>query len=414
LKTYIPYYFSPKDLNHHPILSSKLVDMNGQEISGPFILKGNASPVANAGADQTVDVNTTVTLDGSTSTDPDNNIVSYQWQQTGGGSPVNLTNANTAVAQFTSPGTDGSVLTFELTVTDAGGLPSTDTCVITVDINANAHAPKANAGPDQTVDVNTTVTLDGSGSTDPDNDIVSYQWKQIGDPTVTLTNANTAVAQFTSPGTDGSVLTFELTVTDANGLPSTDTCVCSCVLSGCINFSDSFDSGASPLWGNNSNNWQAANGVYSTTSGGWSTSFLPCALTDFSFDVDINGVWDGGIFVRSAYNNGYYNGVSLITGGQGGGGRGLYWHIWHNGNPGSIINHSGSVFSPGANIHVKIKVTGNTYEAYLNGSSTPATTLTTSLFPTGQVALFNNKLGQSFDNVNVDVVPVPAGSITRF
>lgn len=173
-------------------------------------------------------------------------------------------------------------------------------------------------------------------------------------------------------------------------------------------FSDNFNSGASPLWENNSGNWQAANGAYSTTSGGWSTSFLPYVLSDFSFDVDINNVWDGGIFVRSIYNDGYYNGVSLITGGLGGGGTGLYWHTWQNGVHSDVLNYSGSVFSPWSNIHVRIEVTGDTYSAYLNGSSTAATTLTTSLFPTGQVAVYNNKLGQSFDNVNVNAVPVPA------
>jgi formylglycine-generating enzyme required for sulfatase activity len=85
--------------------------------------------------------------------------------------------------------------------------------------------PVANAGADQSVTVDTTVTLDGSGSTDPDNDIVSYLWHQIGGPTVALTNADAAIAQFTATVTIGSVLTFELTVTDAGGLQATDTCV---------------------------------------------------------------------------------------------------------------------------------------------------------------------------------------------
>ncbi len=87
--------------------------------------------------------------------------------------------------------------------------------------------PVANAGHDQTVAINAMVTLNGSGSTDPDNDIVSYQWQQTDGPTVTLINADSAIAQFTSVVAIGSVLTFNLTVTDAGGLTSTDKCMIS-------------------------------------------------------------------------------------------------------------------------------------------------------------------------------------------
>jgi hypothetical protein len=84
--------------------------------------------------------------------------------------------------------------------------------------------PITNAGDDQTVDIDATVTLDGSGSNDPDENIVSYKWEQTGGPAVTLTNANTSIAQFTASFAVGTVLTFELTVTDAGGLTSMDTC----------------------------------------------------------------------------------------------------------------------------------------------------------------------------------------------
>ncbi len=95
-------------------------------------------------------------------------------------------------------------------------------CVSSTTLNP----PIANAGKDQSVIVNSTVTLDGSGSTDPDNNIVSYQWEQTDGPTVTLTNANSVTSQFIAPIT-GSTLTFKLTVIDATGLQSTDTCIIS-------------------------------------------------------------------------------------------------------------------------------------------------------------------------------------------
>jgi len=86
-------------------------------------------------------------------------------------------------------------------------------------------SPVADAGPDQAVSEGSVVTLDASGSTDPDDGIASYHWAQTGAPAVTLTKADAAIAQFTAAVAPGSMLTFELTVTDAGGLKSKDTCL---------------------------------------------------------------------------------------------------------------------------------------------------------------------------------------------
>ena len=94
----------------------------------------NEAPVANAGADQTVIHRTTVTLDGSNSSDSDGNIVSYQWSQISGKN-VKIDNADSAVATFTAPRTRrGSTrtLVFELLVTDDKGASDTDQVTITV------------------------------------------------------------------------------------------------------------------------------------------------------------------------------------------------------------------------------------------------------------------------------------------
>jgi hypothetical protein len=186
----------------------------------------NAPPTADAGIDQLVNEGLPVTLDGSNSSDGDGTIASYFWTQTGG-LPVTLSDPSAAKPVFTAPdvGPAGEALTFQLQVTDDGGLQATDTCIVNISwVNL---PPTASAGPDQTVSEGSTVTLDGSNSDDLDDGIAAYQWTQTGGTPVTLSNPSTVMPLFTAPpvGSGGDALTFQLTVTDSDGLQDTDTCI---------------------------------------------------------------------------------------------------------------------------------------------------------------------------------------------
>ncbi len=86
--------------------------------------------------------------------------------------------------------------------------------------------PVSNAGPDQAVTSGASVTLNGAGSSDPDDGIAGYQWRQVGGTSVQLAGSQSQSASFVSPtlSSGSASLVFELRVTDHLGLSSTDTC----------------------------------------------------------------------------------------------------------------------------------------------------------------------------------------------
>ncbi len=108
-------------------------------------------PVANAGADFSVDSRTTANLSGS-GTDPNGDPIFYSWVQTSGPS-VTLNNANTATPSFTAP-TGPATVIFRLDINDGNG--GTDSDSVTVNINAIQDPPDDSGG----CSVNTNANFD--------------------------------------------------------------------------------------------------------------------------------------------------------------------------------------------------------------------------------------------------------------
>jgi hypothetical protein len=114
-------------------------------------------------------------------------------------------------------------LAFQVTVTDAGGLQDTATCLVNVTwVNT---PPVADAGPDQNATIGDEVVLDGSKSYDADDhEIKAYKWSQTGGVPVELSDATAQRPVLVVPtGADkGGPMIFELTVTDSGGLQGKD------------------------------------------------------------------------------------------------------------------------------------------------------------------------------------------------
>ena len=95
----------------------------------------------------------------------------------------------------------------------------TGTVPITTQIN---YAPTADAGPPQSAAPGTLVTLDGSGSSDPDDDALTYEWEQTGGTPVALSSSTAVSPTFTAPLAPGEMLVFTLTTTDTFGVAHSD------------------------------------------------------------------------------------------------------------------------------------------------------------------------------------------------
>ena len=110
-------------------------------------------------------------------------------------------------------------------LTSVGFWTGTQVPAIEAALAANT-APTANAGPDQEVAVSTLVTLDGSGSFDPNGDTLTYAWTLTSKPessTATLTGATTVDPTFTPDLAGAYVVSLVVNDGTVNSAPDTVT-----------------------------------------------------------------------------------------------------------------------------------------------------------------------------------------------
>ncbi len=191
-----------------------------------IVTTGNTAPVANAGVDQSVDTGIAVTLNGAGSSDADGDTLSYSWSFVSRptGSTATLATPTAVTTQFT-PDIAGAYVA-QLVVNDGTVNSALDNVTITATTVDVPLPPIANAGPDQSFTSIALVTLDGSASSDPNGDSLTYAWSFTSRPAgsaAVLTGANTESPTFT-PDLDGNYV-VQLIVSDGalSGVPDTVT-----------------------------------------------------------------------------------------------------------------------------------------------------------------------------------------------
>jgi PKD repeat protein len=250
---------------------------SGSDTLTVLVGSGNRPPVAVPGGPYSVNEGASVTLSGAGSSDPDpGTTLSYRWDLDNDGQFNDATGVSVSF-----PGVDDGVRTVGLEVSD-GVLSSTATTTVTV----NNVPPAVDAGPDQTVDVNTLVTFAGS-FTDPgaqDTHVIGWTFGDGSNASGTLTPTHTFLT--------ANQFTVTLTVTDDDGGVGSDTLV---VTVRQPNRPPVADAGGP---------YTVNEGATVTLTGAGSSDPDPGTTLSYAWDLDLDGQYDDATGVTAPYVGG--------------------------------------------------------------------------------------------------------------
>lgn len=177
----------------------------------------NQPPTVSAGADQTIALPATATVNGTVTDDglPTGNTVATTWSKVSG--PGTVTFADATATETSATFSESGTYVLRLSATD-GELSSQSEVTITV--QPENHAPTVNAGADQTISLPASAQLNGTATDDgwPFGSTLTTTWSMVSGPgTVTFgaANATSTSATFSAPGT------YVLRLTGSDGQLST-------------------------------------------------------------------------------------------------------------------------------------------------------------------------------------------------
>lgn len=151
-----------------------------------------------------------VTLDASGSTDPEGRSLSYTWKQVSG-DVVWASDQRTAVATFLAPERPQTLL-FSLQVSD--GAQVSEAVLVRIEVSTNS-APTAAITLQGAASAGSTLSLDGSGSSDPEVSPLTYSWRSTSHPSIVfIPDAQAVAPSVVVPNDFDQDLVFELVVSD--------------------------------------------------------------------------------------------------------------------------------------------------------------------------------------------------------
>ena len=175
----------------------------------------NKRPIADAGLDKDATIFTKVQLNGSASWD-DAQITAYKWNTTQKPSQTNVTLDNDKIVNPSFTPDYIGLYKFTLTVKDVNNTWAKDDAITITVKPAGSGLPIANAGPDMTIELGHSVTLNAMASTD-DQKIVVYHWSVASEPPGSYITVQDVAIQNITPQFEGPY-DMSLTVKDNDNL----------------------------------------------------------------------------------------------------------------------------------------------------------------------------------------------------
>ncbi len=211
------FSFAPNDSSAQMLLNPIIQRLYTNAVA--WAAHRNSPPTAVIAPLGAVHVGSLVTLDGSGSTDPDGNSLTYHWTLSPpAGSSAMLSDPSAVMPTFTADRT--GTYDVQLVVNDG----TQDSPLALASLSSENGAPVADAGPDQLLILDgTLVHLDGSASDDPDSDPLTYAWTLTSKPAssaAALDLPGSAAPSFVADINGEYVL--QLVVTDPFGASSAD------------------------------------------------------------------------------------------------------------------------------------------------------------------------------------------------
>jgi hypothetical protein len=282
-------------------------------------VKTNSVPVADAGRIQNVSTGSLVTLDGSGSLDTDGDRLTYNWILVSipVGSDATLSSTSTLNPSFTAD-LEG-VYQLNLVVNDG----SIDSLADSMTVTAAAlgfSIPVANAGQNRTVPTGSWVSLDGSGSSDADGDLLSYNWEIVSLPSGSGVSSIAPVKiQNFQVDVDGSYI-LSLLVNDSTNDSLPDSVIITAITTAnavpvanagpfqgvsiesqvTLDGSGSSDTDGDPL----SYSW-----IFFSKPAGSSAVLSDASVSRPSFTADVNGSY----VLRLTVNDGIFDSIASVT-----------------------------------------------------------------------------------------------------